>query len=155
MSAFSIIIVHEVTRVGMVDIWNGSKPTTPAYLKFGISIDVARHLTSKSVSADHLENENSVRHRFLAFQHPDKIADAIRLISNVELWNEVAVLIGVPAATVKTQLKLLVERRNKIAHEADIDPSFPGQRWPIHPTDTEEALVLVQQIVEAIEQLVA
>lgn len=147
--------VHEVTRIGMIDIWNGSKPATTAYLRFGISIDVARHLASQPISADHLENEIRTRHGFLAFQHPDKIADAIRLISNIELWNEVALTIGVPAATVKTQLKLLVERRNKIAHEADIDPSFPGQRWPIHRRDTEDALVLVQQIVEAIDQLVA
>ena len=60
---------------------------------------------------------------------------------------------GEDAQDIKARLKLIVERRN-IAHEADIDPTFPGQHWPIRRQDAEEALAFVEKIGEAIYKLV-
>ena len=40
-----------------------------------------------------------------------------------------------------------MDRRNKIAHEADMDPSFPGQRWPIVKRDVEDSIQFVEQLV--------
>jgi hypothetical protein len=42
------------------------------------------------------------------------------------------------------------DRRNKIAHEADMDPSYPGARWPISETDVNKALDFIEQLCEAI-----
>ena len=72
---------------------------------------------------------------FSSFQQPDKIADAIRLFSDVKLWQQVALELAIPEQDVKARLKLIVDRRNKIAHEADVDPSFPNMRWPITESD--------------------
>lgn len=55
------------------------------------------------------------------FQDPAKVADAIRLVSRKKLWEEVGTLLGKNDADVKSRLKLIVDRRNKIAHEADMD----------------------------------
>ena len=57
-------------------------------------------------------------------------------ISDKKLWDEVGAQMGKPKSEdikqIKEQLSFIVERRNKIAHEADIDPSYNiGQRWPI------------------------
>ena len=93
--------------------------------------------------------------RGLSFQQPDRIAEAVRLFSPIELWNEIGALLGEDPQNLKTQLKLIVERRNKIAHEAEIDPSYPGQRWPINRTDTEDALAFIEKIGESIYGLVA
>jgi len=98
----------------------------------------------------YLETEIRTRHSYSSFQQPDKIAEAVRLFSTVELWNAVGAHFGEDPNTLKKTLKLLVERRNKIAHEADLDPSFPGQRWPINRNDTEAALAFVEKIGEAI-----
>ncbi len=36
-----------------------------------------------------------------------------------------------PLHDLKGRLQLMVDRRNIIAFEADFDPSYPGQWWPI------------------------
>ena len=43
-------------------------------------------------------------------------------------------------------LALIVDRRNKIAHEADMDPTSPGSRWPIDE-------LLVQDVIDGLEQI--
>jgi hypothetical protein len=111
---------------------------------------VTTQLASGVGAAVFLETEIRTRHSFLSFQQPDNIADAIRLFSKIELWNGVGAYLGEDPKNLKAELKLLVARRNIIAHEADLDPSFPGQRWPINRNDTETALAFVQKIGEAI-----
>jgi hypothetical protein len=60
------------------------------------------------------------------FQHPDNIADAVRLCSDAELWNDVATNLGATpqertakAKAIRRSLSLMVERRNRIAHEGE------------------------------------
>lgn len=81
--------------------------------------------------------ENAIRaqHSYATFQQPDKIVDAVRLFSNVSLWDAVAARLAITVKDAKNALALIVDRRNKIAREADIDPSFLGQRWPIEQSD--------------------
>ena len=51
-------------------------------------------------------------HSWQSFQHPDKIADAIRLVSVVKLWEEVAKEIGSDASTVKIRVTAIIDRRD-------------------------------------------
>jgi hypothetical protein len=146
--------IHEITRLGMMETWRGGRTATPAYLRFAVSLSVATQLSSSSGGDVPLETELRTRHSFLTFQQPDDIADAIRLFSAVELWKEIGTMLGQEPQEVKAQLKLIVARRNKIAHEADIDPSYPGQRWPISRRDAEDALGFAEKVGEAIFKLV-
>ena len=75
-------------------------------------------------NASWLEDEIRERLGYQSFQQPDKVADAIRLISDKKLWDELSIQRGEPARDIKQQLSSIVDRRNKIAHEADIDPTF-------------------------------
>lgn len=144
--------IHEVTVLGMVEIFEGRRPATDAFRRFRISLSAAPH---GAVTSRLLENEIRERHSYLSFQQPDKIADALRNISSIQLWKEVAAQVGVPENSLKSQLRLIVDRRNKIAHEADIDPSYPGSRWPISRSDVAESLSFVQRIGESIHSLLA
>ncbi|MBD2137040.1 hypothetical protein H6F32_05445 [Anabaena sp. FACHB-1237] len=91
---------------------------------------------------------------YKSFQDPDKIADAIRLISDKKLWDEVANKMGRTTKDVKQQLNFIVDRRNKIAHDADIDPSFGlGNRWPIDELMVNDAVDFIEQVVESIHQI--
>lgn len=91
---------------------------------------------------------------YKSFQDPDKIADAIRLISDKKLWDEVANKMGRTTKDIKQQLNFIVDRRNKIAHEADIDPSFGlGNRWPIDELMVNDAVDFIEQVVESIHQI--
>ncbi len=101
-----------------------------------------------------LENEIRETLSFKSFQQPDKIADAIRLISDKKLWDEVSTKIGKPPKDVKQQLSSIVDRRNKIAHEADIDPTFNiGNRWNIDEFLVNDAVDFIEQVVESIHQM--
>ena len=76
----------------------------------------------------------------------------MRLFSSCELWSSVAVQLGMTVQDVKTRLSLIVERRHKIVHEADLAPSYTGAvvRWPITPTDSADAVDFIQDVCEAI-----
>lgn len=101
-----------------------------------------------------LEDEIRDRLGYQSFQQPDKIADAIRLISDKKLWEEVAVKLDRSAKDVKQQLNATVDRRNKIAHEADIDPTFGiGGRWYIDEILVNDAVNFIEQVVEIIHQV--
>ncbi|MDE5122675.1 MAG: hypothetical protein O4965_22525 [Trichodesmium sp. St19_bin1] len=48
----------------------------------------------------------------------------------------------------------MVERRNKIAHEADIDPSYNiGERWPIDEDMVNDAVNFIEGVVHSIHQV--
>jgi len=146
--------VHEIARIGMLEIFDGSRPPTAAYGRFNISLDSALQGRTDT-SNTWLETEIRLRHGFLSFQQPDKIADACRLISEVELWNTVAGHMGQDPKAVRGKLQLVVERRNKIVHEADADPSFPGARWPITVTDVEGTTNFIEEVGETLHSVVA
>ncbi|MGK7955036.1 MAG: HEPN domain-containing protein [Crocosphaera sp.] len=91
---------------------------------------------------------------YQSFQQPKKIADAIRLISDKKLWDEVANNMNKSAADIKQQLTLIVDRRNKIAHEADINPTYNiGDRWPIDEILVGETVAFIEDVVENIHQI--
>lgn len=59
-----------------------------------------------------------------------------------------------PDKEIKQQLKLIVDRRNKIAHEADIDPTLSlGNRWDMDESMVNDAVDFIEQVVESIHQI--
>ncbi len=101
-----------------------------------------------------LESEIRERLGYQSFQQADKIADAIRYISDKKLWDEVAVQMARSAKDIKQQLNSIVDRRNKIAHEADIDPTFNiGNRWNIDEVLVGDAVDFIEVMVESIHQV--
>lgn len=148
--------IHEITVRGMLQIYDGSRAPTPAFSRYKVSMDVALSNTSRAINRTRFESEIRERHSLLSFQQPEKIADAIRLITPVELWKRVAQHLALPEKQIKDDLSLIVTRRNKIAHEADIDPSYPGakMRWPITPTDVASSLAFIDKLCETIHIVV-
>jgi hypothetical protein len=149
VSAFDFFI-HELTRLGMLECHGAVRRRTEAFNRFQVPMETALGLSNQVLDA-----EIRTKHSYLSFQQPDKVADAVRLFSGVELWNAVATELGVSAKSIKADLSLVIDRRNKIAHEADIDPSYPGQRWPIDRAQVEYACTLLENIARAIFKVTA
>lgn len=141
--------IHEITVIGMIEVLEGKRTPTSAFSKYRVSMDSVQGKGFVSGSG-WFESDVRERHSFLSFQQPDKIADAIRLFSDVKLWQAVGVKMSMPDSDVKAQLRLIVDRRNKIAHEADIDPSYPGARWSINEKDVERSIHFIEQVCESI-----
>lgn len=140
--------IHEITLHGMMETFDGSRPATDAFLKYKVSGSV--YLAPAGQAATVFRNDIKERNSYLSFQQPEKIAEAIRTFHGQPLWRGVATRLGESETLIKEQLRIIVERRNKIAHEADIDPSFPGARWPISLQDTLNTITFIERIGQAI-----
>lgn len=142
--------IHEITRLGMIGSAKGSRPKTDAYLRFSVPISATESAIGGVAHEIWVGESVRERHSWQSFQDPDKLAEAIRLISPVKLWEEVGTHMGIQAKDVKTRLQLIVDRRNKIAHEADLDPTNPGFRWPIDSLMVNETVDFISDVADAV-----
>ncbi|WP_434626832.1 HEPN domain-containing protein [Chromobacterium sp. CV08] len=145
--------VHQISLTRIAEIAEGKRPITDALRKFPVGANSLLAISRGADVRDVLLEEVRTKHSFLSFQRPDKISDAIRLFSNVELWKEVANKLGQRADEVKRRLELIIERRNKIAHEADIRPGLPIELWPIDITEVQKVLEFVKMVAHAIDDV--
>ncbi|QUQ62332.1 DUF4268 domain-containing protein [Kutzneria sp. CA-103260] len=96
---------------------------------------------------------------YLSFQAPEKIKDALRYVSDVPLWPAVAKRMseetGRPTKheDVQALLKDIVGRRNRIAHEADSDPSQVRAKQVITAQAASEAIESIHDIATAIRHV--
>ena len=142
--------IHEIVRLGMLEVYRGTRPETSAFLRFQISLESVRQAISAPTSDDWLGNEIRERHSWRSFQQADHIAETIRLISDIRLWEQVSSYLRMPAQDVRQQLNLIADRRNKIVHEADMNPTPYDTRWPIDEALVDDAINFIEQIVETI-----
>jgi hypothetical protein len=158
------LYVHELVAQRMRRIFEGSLPPGAAFASFKIPADVLvriRAATSAAQASAAFDLEVRRQHGFLSFQDPIKIADAVRLVSTVELWNEVAVHQGASPSTkvgaakaLRGTLSAIVDRRNKIAHEGDLQPSVPRVPWPISAADDTAVANFIERLVRSIDAVV-
>ena len=157
------LYVHEVVAQNLMKIFQGTRPTCPGYSKLQITADTLMRIRTAgpgSVSDAAFELEIRERLSRVTYQAPDDIADGIRLISPIELWNEVAKHYGATGGTVKTaagalkiELSAIASRRNKIVHEGDLQPGLPRTEWPITRIDVDDVKSAILKVVVAIEAL--
>jgi hypothetical protein len=150
------LYVHELIAQRMVMSFEGTLPRTNQFQAFHLpleTIERIRAAPSDSAASSAFDLEVREQLSIVTYQDPDKIADGVRLCSSVELWNAVAEHQGATPAQrvdeakrIKRQLRAIVDRRNKIAHEGDLQPTLPVTPWPIAQAD----LVLVSTFLEGL-----
>ncbi len=155
------LYVHEKVAQGLLQIFVGGKPSTPAFERFTVPNSVLMRIRNAGGQVQqYAAFDFEVRRQLslVSYQYPDAIADGIRLISSAELWKEIALHHGstlqaaiTDAKTLKGQLKMVVERRNKIVHEGDMQPSFPRAVWAISPQDLTIVREVIEKVVSGIE----
>lgn len=93
-----------------------------------------------------------------SFQNPAKIKEGLALVTDVQLWDEVARILSaetadgtlVTARNVTDEFTRIANRRNRISHEADRDPERPGDKTPIAAHEVEEVIDWLERAVAAI-----
>ena len=70
-----------------------------------------------------------------------------------KIWSKIGKKIGMSTEDVKTNLGLIILRRNKIAHEADIENLVSMKKSEIERTDVEEVISFLDNVVLAIEEI--
>lgn len=147
VSAFDRL-VHELVNIGVVEIFMGTRIKTQKFLNQPFKADtLIKSLefvkpgyvpVSINETPQYLvEMEMREKMSYLAFEAPDKVKDALSYI-----WDEnhkmqaLAIDMALPGnnandkqKNLEQRLQLIVDRRNQIAHEGDIDPSTNTKRF--------------------------
>jgi hypothetical protein len=151
VSAFDKLM-HDLIRIGMVEIFMGNRPTTPQYLAETITISTYSELTSATFLPKELVFEQAIVRKLktVSYQTPDNVAKGLSYIWNEpQKWQKIASNMAMDTEAVKTELKLIVDQRNRIVHEADINPST-NQKYSITKSDSQSVTDFLQKAGEAI-----
>ena len=155
VSAFDKLI-HDLVRIGMVDIFTGSRPATAKYLAESISMQIHSDLVSASIPPKEYAFEQAIFRKFktVSFQEPGKVADGLSYVWGEEQkWQKIAGKMGLSDDVARKTLKLIADRRNAIAHEADIDP-MTNTKLNITKQECEEITNFLRLCGNAIADLV-
>ena len=114
--------IHDIIKVGIIEIYQGKRPTTQAYLKFKIPLSHFNNLSSQYPYEYYLSNYITEINSYKSFQEPGRIKEALNLIwDEPHKWQKIANNMRVSENDLKIKLNNIVIRRNQIAHEADIN----------------------------------
>ena len=156
------LYVHELVAQGIAEVFDGSRPQPAGFSKFQISSSSFLSITGNVPSLSNaLDLEVRSKLERCTFQYPTDIAEGIRYISDIELWNEISLRDGSTekekvshSKSLKNQLTQIVNRRNKIVHEADLQPGIPRTPWPISSNDAQIVKVFLERVVRHIDAIV-
>ncbi|CAM3035012.1 hypothetical protein SAXI111661_15325 [Saccharomonospora xinjiangensis] len=91
--------------------------------------------------------------RYRSFQSPDKIAEAFgHVFKGSRFWHAVAQQMRaetggtVTADSIRERLSHIVQRRNQIVHQADLDPAKPGQRAAIKAEEARSVVTYLENL---------
>lgn len=157
VSAFDTFI-HEEIRVRILNIFASAAAMPAALQRFKVTLASTR-IATITPGLSWLETEIRDQHSLLSFQKPEKVADGIRLISDVQLWKALAIHLGQGPQNgesgdqiLKRRMTLIADRRNTIVHESDLDPTPPGDvLYPMTRSTVEDALAFLDQVARGIQ----
>jgi hypothetical protein len=144
--------IHEIVRLGMIEIYNEKRKVTKEFKAFILSID-EKVLFKKAIMEEKndkwLDYQIRYRNGFKSFQQADKLKEAMLLIIDTDIWEELANILNEDIKSLKNRLNLIIDRRNQIAHEADIEPTYQELR-DIHIDDINDSIEFIENLVTRI-----
>jgi hypothetical protein len=156
VSAFDKLI-HDLVRIGMVDTFIGTRTQTPKYSAEKMSMEAYNLISAATIPPKEYYFEQHIvsKLKLIAYQDPDKVADGLSYIWDEQnKWQAIAAAMTMDGPSVRTKLRLIINRRNFIVHEADIDPAT-GLKRPITKADCESTISFLESCGEKIVGLVA
>jgi hypothetical protein len=112
-------------------------------------------VTLSEAVVEHLRDKLAVQ----ALQHPGKIAEVLKLVTEKKVWYEAAGCINKEffqgrttfnEKTLRSRYLEITQRRNKIAHDADLIDGDLKQRRPIDEAEVTDAIDWIERIALAI-----
>ncbi|MDD9914737.1 MAG: HEPN domain-containing protein [Rhodospirillaceae bacterium] len=139
VSAFDYLI-HELFRIEVLVRLRNKKEIE--YLQIPFNIGVLEKSKREELIDRFVRERNSHR----TFVDPQKFSEALRCFVQSP-WNNIVAQIGVQEENIKQRLRMIYRWRNRIAHEADINPVLAGiELWPIVNEDVIEAIADLEKI---------
>lgn len=165
-------LLHELIRKGVIEILFNRRVKTNKFLSHAFKAETLLKAieysdpsyipASPQETTEYVVNKDmSEKLSFLSFQAPDKVKDGLSII-----WNEsqkmaiIADDIGIAGATIndrqktlEQELSLIVQRRNQIAHEGDID-AVTNLKRDITKQQAEDAVNFISNVGLSIHKFV-
>ena len=155
VSAFDKLI-HDVIRIGMVRIFTGNRAPTAKYLAEKISMSAYAALSAATIPPKefYFEQEIIGKLRLITYQSPENVNEGLSYVWDEKYkWQKIAAAMGLTEDAAKTQLRLIVDRRNKIVHEADVDIATGG-KFTILKADCETTVSYLENCGQKIVSLI-
>jgi len=133
VSAFDYL-VHEIIRIETIRRFKLKRSIDRINIPFNIlNSDVSDIETRLDA---HVREVNSYK----SFVDPGKFSEAIGCFVSTP-WEKIATEMGISADQIKSRVRAIYRWRNRIAHEADINPVLSGiELWPIDKFDVVSAI---------------
>lgn len=150
VSAFDKLI-HDLVRIGMIEVFQGQRNTTAKFNAFTLDyLSYSEMINNPIQRVQIFEQKIIIKHSYLAFQDPNKVADALAYIWNEnDKWLKIANMVGIDKNACLIKLKNIVSRRNQIVHEGDYVDTL-SQRQEIYSSDVVDVRNFILNIGEGI-----
>ncbi|MBB5111951.1 restriction system protein [Micromonospora echinospora] len=151
---------HEELYRRVADLAGQNSPNMPYQLtKFELPLEKVEEIRQSTTTlADAVSDHVRAKWANASLQNPRKISEALKLVTEENVWASAAVQINewnhgrtaMTEQTLKKQYMAITERRNKIAHEADLLDGDLKQRRSITDADATDAIDWIERIAAAI-----
>ena len=152
VSAFDCFI-HDIVRKGVMDIFNANRDENPKYDNLCIPISTVKQMLQADNDLDRNELlEISVK-KILSkesYQSPSSIENALQLISIKKIWFSIKDDMHMSSEDIIKKLGIIINRRNKIAHESDIKNHIDTTKNEIEREDVDDVIDFISTLVECI-----
>ena len=147
MSSFDLL-VHDVIKIGVEFRVSNSRPLRNIRISSNC-IDEDGRVNPAAVRED-IREQNSYK----SFMDPGKLAEGLSPFVS-EPWNKISNVAGDDPQVLKDQLRLYSGWRNRIVHEADINPDMAGiNLFSIAGEDVEGLLSFMEHLGECLCSIV-
>ncbi|MET8196864.1 hypothetical protein ABZU22_23900 [Micromonospora sp. NPDC005222] len=136
-----------------------SVPKPKGFAAFPISLGLVEEVQLRKKTWVEALDQQLRDQGHLVYQNPDKIRDGFALVHDVRgFWDRVGKVltqqggdgVSFTGKEVQEQLRQIVQRRHKIAHEYDDDPDGPGGKRRIDGAETTRTIDYIEQVAAAI-----
>jgi len=147
--------IHDVVKIGILEIYLGQRISSKNTEKYPINLTILQQIenapneqTKLAFLENHIQSKNSED----SFQSPQGIEYALKLINIDKIWTRLSPEMSKQPDDIKKQLALVVDRRNKIAHESDRD-NLSGGKTAIDKILVNNTISFIDNLCESINKL--
>lgn len=123
VSAFDTFI-HDCVRIGIVRQFTSTGLLSNSLKSYPIPFEDFQAINNIQTVADRATYLDGVIKKVNAkdsYQSPSSVEYALGLLGVTSMWTKLSPIMKMPASDIKAELANIVNRRNKIAHESDMD----------------------------------
>lgn len=146
--------IHEIIKIELLNIIKGERKQTPSLKNCMISVQAfLAYLSSSNTNNQILEDEIVYRNSFKSFLDPNKMAEALALISEEKIFKNLFPKLNFSKMEeLSKKMTEIFKRRNSIVHQMDYNSSTKSQQ-PITKETVEEYINFYKKFIHELHTL--